>query len=92
MTHIRVNLDAKEGPANVRLSSASFFHKHEVASFRVEGPTTKELPVGRGAFDSGINEVFVETDAPITFISLTWIDNGKRDTSVHVSDGGSRSR
>jgi hypothetical protein len=70
--------------ATLTLRTASFFRKFELGALRFSESQTLELKVPRGAFDSGINEVLLDTDAAIALESLQFVDDGAHDTSVRI--------
>lgn len=85
VTKVRVHArPTNGGSAELRIRTASVFRTHELGTLRFDGDRTLDLAVGPGAFDSGINEVLLESDAPITLVSWQWLDEVKRDSSVHV--------
>lgn len=86
VTKIRLRARALEGPAQVRIRTAQALSRHDLGTMRFASgeAEVQELAVGPGAFDSGINEVTLESDAPLSLVSLQWVDDVKRDSSVHV--------
>ncbi|WP_394842165.1 glycosyltransferase family 39 protein [Pendulispora brunnea] len=85
VTHIHLSL-ATDGrrPANVTLRTGSFFRRYNIGSVRVDNTTEVDLPVPKNAFDSGINELLVETDAPVTLKAIRFIDQGTHDTRIRA--------
>ncbi|WP_420814268.1 hypothetical protein [Labilithrix luteola] len=64
VTRVRVRAKPLEGKATVGLKSRSFFRTYDLGTLHFVGDETLELAPPDGAFDSGINEVLLETDAP----------------------------
>ncbi|WP_394834322.1 glycosyltransferase family 39 protein [Pendulispora rubella] len=84
VTHIHLSFVAEGRPANVTLRTGSFFRRYDLGSVHVEKTTEVDLAVPKNAFDSGIDELLVETDARVTLKSIRFIDQGKRDTRVRA--------
>lgn len=85
VTKIRVHArPTNGGAATLHIRTASVLSKHDLGALRFEGDQTLDLSVGPRAWDSGINEVLLDSDAPLTLVSWQWVDEVKRDSSVHV--------
>jgi len=70
-------------PVDVEMNVASFFWKRRAATFRLtkENPRV-EIPIAKGAFDSGMNEVTFKATGPFVMTQWTWEDRVQRNTSV----------
>ncbi len=84
VTH--VELAARPGvavPARLTVTTRSFFGRHRSAAVVIPaGGGTVELTAPPGAFDSGINEVLLESDGDLVLTHWRWIDRSFHDTSV----------
>lgn len=84
VTKVRIMAHPLAGPATVRIKAASFWRTRDLGTLTFASRQTQELVPPPGAFDSGINEVLVETDEPVGLDTWQWLDEAKRDTSVHL--------
>ena len=83
-TKVRIHARATGDPADLRVTTASFFRTFDLGTVHVDGEQTVELSVPEGAFDSGINEVAFASTAPLALVSFQWVDDAKRDPGVHL--------
>lgn len=85
VTSVKIGARPLGAPATLRVRAASFWRKYDLGTVTFASKQTLEIAAPPGAFDSGINEVILETDEPIVLETWQWIDSVKRDTSVHLA-------
>ncbi len=86
----RVRIHAKplgDAPATLRVRTSSFFVGRDVGTLAFSRDETLDLPTSPSAFDSGIDEVLLDSDAPLALISMQFVDDLPHDTSVRVFGG-----
>jgi hypothetical protein len=85
ITHLKLQgTPTTGGPAVLRIWSGSFFFRRDVGQVTIpDGGGAVELAVPAGAFDSGINEIIVQSDREVTLSTLTWIDRTPRTFAVY---------
>jgi hypothetical protein len=81
---VRISARPLAGPATLTVKSASFWRTRDVGSARFEHKDTIEITAPPDAFDSGINEIILTSDAPIALDSWQWIDTAPHDTSIRL--------
>ncbi|MBX3186934.1 MAG: hypothetical protein KF819_07965 [Labilithrix sp.] len=84
VTAVRVTARPVSGPATLTIKSASFWRTRELGKVRFERKDTVEIAVPPDAFDSGINEVILHSDAPTVLESWQWLDTSPHDTSIRL--------
>lgn len=70
--------------ATVHIKASSFFRTREIGTLVFDHDDTLELRAPDGAFDSGINEVQIETDTPLVVDTWQWVDTMTHDTGVRL--------
>jgi len=84
VTSVRVTARPLAGPATLTIRSGSFFRRRALGQATFSTHETVEIPVASGAFDSGINEVLLSSDAPIALESWQWVDVAPHDTTTRL--------
>ena len=84
VTSVRVKARPLAGPATLEIENRSFFLRSSVGRLTFTEDALLELRVPAGAFDSGINEVVLSSDAPIQLETWQWVDDGEHDRSVRI--------
>jgi hypothetical protein len=85
VSHVRIHArPLGNAPATLSVRTGSFFARHDVGTLTFDKEATLDLAVPPGAFDSGINEVLLATDAPLAVVSIQFVDDLPHDTSVRV--------
>jgi Dolichyl-phosphate-mannose-protein mannosyltransferase len=86
ITSVRVRGKPVGAPATLRIECRGFFLRRAVGEATFSRTESVSIAVPAGAFDSGINEVLLTSDAPIELESWQWIDDGEHDRSVKLFD------
>ena len=84
VTSVRVKARPLAGPATLEIENRGFFLRSSVGRLTFTEEALLELRVPAGAFDSGINEVVLSSDAPLQLETWQWVDDGPHDRSVRV--------
>lgn len=84
VTAVRITARPLAGAATLTVRSASFWRTYDVGSARFEEKATVEIAAPPGAFDSGINEITLTSDAPIVLETWQWVDTSAHDTSIRL--------
>ena len=84
ITHIVLDaVPAGDAPVTLTIRNRSFFFTHDVATVTLQpGGHEQEIAVPAGAFDSGINEVLLDTPADVRVRHWRWVDKSVHDTSL----------
>jgi hypothetical protein len=71
-------------PGKLRIHTGSLFGAELVGEATFSGDEEVEVAVPRGAFDSGINEVILDSHPPVALVTMRFVDEGAHDTGIRV--------